>query len=160
MIRYCAHCEKEFDVNIKSMEQLEDIRCPFCDRHVDKNSRPPQNKSENEAAESFVGRLYYKFLRFRFLLYPVCGVIGVGAYLLQLNTLLYTLTLITMLIFLTQYRLSSYRMLWPIAGAACGYYFFRNTEAVCAGIMAAWIVRHIWRLLWLHVIVKLINIGR
>lgn len=160
MIRYCTQCKKEIDIPIKSMDELENLRCPECGAHVDKNSRPPQNNRENEQMEGFIGKLYYTFLRIRFILYPICGIIGIGAFMLHLNTLLYAMTLFTMLVFLAQFRLTSYRMLWPIAGAACGYYFLRSTEGACAGIMGAWIVRHIWRLIWLNIVVKLIRVGR
>ena len=160
MIRYCTKCQKEFDITIKSMDELENLQCPYCHEKVDKNSRTPQNKAENEWAEGFVGKLYHTFLRLRFYLYPVLGGIGLATFFLHAYVLLYVLTLITLLVFLSQFGLGSRRMLWPIAGAMCGYYVFRSPEGVCAGIMASWLVRYVVRTIWFEIIVKLIRIGQ
>lgn len=160
LIRYCTRCQKEFDVAIKSMDELEDLHCPYCQAKVDKNSRPPVSQKENEEMGNWIGRMYYLLLRFRFVIYPICGAVGCVAYVLKWNTILYAMTLFTMCIFLLTRMMTSFAVLWPIGGAIIGYVTIRTPEGAYLGIMVAWLLRHIWRLLWINVIVKLIQIGR
>lgn len=161
MIRYCQRCKKDFDFNIKSMTELDNLICPQCGQKIDKNSRHPVDRAGTERVEQQIGQAIYSVMRILFFIQIIIAVTGMVAFCLHLYTAVYILTGITVLMFLSRFGRSMYCNAWTflamVAGAGIAYKFYETTEGACFGVLAGfaiyWIViytiiRWIWRMFW------------
>lgn len=160
LTRYCRNCKKQYNFDIKDMKELENLICPVCGHKIDKNSRTGNNPSDGEVPAEFVGKAYYFFIRFFFLFFPLCGLIGVIAFFMQLKMLLYVTSCVGILVYIIRYGKSSKQLTWPILGVLlCGIYF-RTVDGVCLGIAASFIVRYVYQRIILKIFAILVRAGR
>lgn len=147
MIRYCTKCEKEYDFPIKSMGDMDHLICPVCGEKVDRESRKPRDLVREEKTEIAIGRTIMAFLNFWFYLYLICGIVGIVAFLLKWDVLLYLVTAVSVFLFFKpsgRYRNSFFQStLWLAAGAGAGFFFFRSVQGACFGVEVSLVIRHI-----------------
>lgn len=161
MNRYCTKCNKEYDFKIVSMDELDNLKCPVCGSKIDKNSRKPRDIEAETKVEETIGEGFYMIFKFAYFFYLICGVIGVAAYFLGLDKLLFADTVICLVTYLMRYgRSYDYRgldMMWIVGGAGIGYYYFRTVQGACLGIMVGLILRHIVKTIIYRLLSKFIH---
>lgn len=161
MIRYCQNCQKDFDFNIKSTTDLDNLICPECGKKIPANSRhKPQSAAETELA---IGGAFQGLYALSYHFYFFVSVVGIVAYFLNANSLLYTMAIINLTVFLFQLLFG--RLLFRTGliliplGAALGYYFLNGFAGAVLGIHVVFVVRHLIRNVFWAFIAKLIKVG-
>lgn len=163
MKRYCANCQKDFDFPIKSMKDLDNLICPECGSKIDKDSRnPAENVSaESEKTEEAIGRTLALFVNINYFFFITLSLVSVAAYFLKMDKLLYTMTAISLGVFLIQlfFRSLSFPtgILFLPIGAAAGYFIQKSIQGACLGIAIVFIIRHLIRGVIFRLIGKLIS---
>lgn len=165
MKRYCTNCQKEFDFTIKSMQDMDSLVCPVCGSKVDKDSRAPEYKEvsvgTNRTANA-IGNAVSCLFTLNYMFYISVSIVAVVAYYFNLDKLLYTMTGISLGLFLIQFFTGSYTfrsgiIFLPI-GAAAGYYLLKSIRGACFGIAIVFILRHLIRDLIIRLVIKLLEL--
>lgn len=163
MNRYCTNCKKEYDFPIKSMIDLDNLVCPVCHAHIDKNSRKPVDQYETTRTEAAIGRGFASIFRFFYLFYLICAIASLLAFIFRVDSLLYTLTAIALGTYIIQlfFRITNFRsgIIFLPLGAAAGFFIFKSPQGICLGIMMIFMIRHLIRDLFWKLISKLIRLG-
>ena len=158
MYRYCKSCQKEFEVQIKKMEDIEIIHCPYCGKLVDKNSKKPNPNPGEMTAEKAATNVFIWLAKLRWIIYPIFSVVGIAFFFLKLSIPLYIVTGISLLYFTYQHR-KSFIMLLPLGCAGTGYYFLKTYEGACLGVAISWAIWHLIRIIKWAIVSKLIEVG-
>ena len=162
MIRYCSNCDKEVDFTIRSLEDLDNLVCPECGCHVDKNSRKPDVAKGTERTESAIGKAFVLLSRIIYYFYVTLSVFAVVAYYFHWDGLLFVLTGVILLFFILQ-RLCGLPtfvtgLFFIPVGAVLGYLLFKGTRGMCLGIALVFVTRHlVWAFVF-FVLGKLFNL--
>ena len=162
MKRYCEKCQKEFEFNINSMKDLDNLVCPECGSKIDKESRRPVDP-RIEQNEEKIGRMMFGILGFNYMFFVVFAAIGVVAYYLGLDPVLYFTTAVNLIIYLSHIAGGSRNfrsgLVFIPVGAAVLYYFYRTPQSACLGVQVVFIIRHIIRDVLYTSIIKLARWG-
>lgn len=162
MNRYCPNCQKEFDFTIRSIEDLNHLVCPECGSRIDQNSRKPSEADASENTERAIGGLFAVVFRISYIFFALLSAIGIAAYLLHLEKLLYATTGICLAVFLLQLlmHLCTFKtgILFLPVGAAAGFLLLKSAEGACLGISAVFIIRHFLWELFSHLFGKLLHL--
>ena len=165
MKRYCTNCQKEFDFTIKSMEDMNSLVCPVCGSKVDKNSRSPEYKEVSAGSDRIanaIGNTVSCLFTLNYMFYISVSIIAVVAYYFNLDKLLYTMTGISLGLFLIQFFNGSYAfrsgIIFLPLGAAAGYYLLKSIRGACFGIAIVFILRHLIRDLVVRLVIKLLTL--
>lgn len=161
MVRFCPNCQKDFDFNIKSTTDLDNLICPDCGGKIPANSRhKPQSA---EATEVAIGGAFQGLYGISYHFYFVMSVIGIVAYFLNAYSLLYAMVIINMAVFVLQLLFGDllFRtgLIFIPLGAALGYYFLQGLPGGALGILLAFAIRHLIRNVFWAFISKLIQAG-
>lgn|GEM_PF-957935 len=165
MKRYCTNCQKEFDFTIKSMQDMESLVCPVCGSKVDKDSRAPEYKEvsagSNRTANA-IGNAVSCLFTLNYMFYISVSIVAVVAYYFNLDKLLYTMTGISLGLFLIQFFTGSHTfrsgIIFLPLGAAAGYYLLKSIRGACFGIAIVFILRHLIRDLIIRLVIKLLEL--
>lgn len=168
MIRYCSNCKKGTDFPIKSMTDLDNLICPECGSKVDKNSRTPIDKplvEDAAQAETLISAVFYYLYRIRYFFFLAFSITGIVAYFTGLDKLLYTVTAISVGVYVIGLMLGRIVFLSGIAfipmGAALGYYLVSSSlDGICLGIMIVFAIRHMFKAFFYKFIHWLSRLGR
>ena len=158
MYRFCKTCNKEFEVQIKRMEDVEIIHCPYCGKLVDKNSKKPTVQPGEITAEEAATSVFIWLAKLRWIIYPIFAGLGILFYFLKLTMPLYIVTAISLLYFFYQHG-KTFITILPIGCAAIGYYYFKTYEGACLGVAISWVIWHIIRIIKWFIVSKLIEVG-
>lgn len=161
--RYCSNCNTEQTFNIMSMEDLNNLVCPSCGAVVDKNSKSPEFKKNEERMYNNLGSAAGGIFSFFYIFYVVCALVGIIGYILKINTLLYVMTGISLVAYILQWMIgtvifTSGLIFLPI-GAIVGFIVFKGVAGACLGMMIVFAVRHVMRDIFFAFIAWLIKIG-
>ncbi len=165
MNRYCTICKKEFDFPIKSMTDLDNLVCPQCHNHIDKNSRKPVDNSGTEKTETAIGNAFAAFCSFLYLFYLCVSIAGVVGFVLKIYSLEYWCTGICLAAYFLQilFRYNTFQsgLIFLPLGAVAGYFLFENLRipGACFGVLAVFILRHLIRDIIWALLRKLIKLG-
>ena len=159
--RYCTNCEKNYDFEIKSPNDLNVLFCPVCGAHVDKESRNPGPKREAEMAEAQIGGFFATVMRIMYLFFFVMSAVGIAAFFLKLYTVLYVVSAIVLVIYLIQIftGTSNFKLgllLVPLGGVIA-FLITRSIPGIFLGMMIVFFLRHLIRDMIYRLIFKLIN---
>ncbi|MBQ9233367.1 MAG: hypothetical protein IJ167_04940, partial [Lachnospiraceae bacterium] len=102
MLRYCTNCRKEYDFNIKSMEDLDNLVCPECGSKIDKNSRKPVDSGAN-SAEKAAANVVSGYFTIRYYIHFVLAITGLIGYFTGHLNLLYIMTSLCVIIYIVQF---------------------------------------------------------
>lgn len=148
MKRYCTKCEKEFDFNIRSVTDLDNLVCPECGEKIGKESRKPRDPNADNLEET-IGRGFAAIFRFAYIFYMVLGSIGVVSFILHEYYILYPVTLIALVCVLLQVFTGTFvfqaGMIFLPVGAVVGYLIFNSVEGMLFGIDCVFVIRHLIR---------------
>lgn len=165
MKRYCTNCQKEFDFTIKSMDDMNSLVCPVCGSKVDKDSRAPELKKVSDGTDKTVdaiGKTLSCLMTLNYMFYISISIVAVVAYYFNLDKLLYTMTGISLGMFLIQLfsRSLGFRsgIIFLPLGAAAGYYLLKSPRGACFGIAIVFILRHLIRDIILTIIIKILDL--
>ncbi len=164
MLRYCPYCEKDYDFSPLSVSGKDDLICPECGNIIDKNSRHPANTDEGtKHTEEGIGRIFAGLYNLFFIFYMLMAIIGVIAFVSGMKTLLFTVTVISLAVFIIQLItgtliFTSGIFFLPV-GAVIGYLIFKSIPGACLGIHIVFLIRHILRDIIFRLLGKLINAG-
>jgi len=165
LIRYCTNCRKEFDFTIKSLEDLENLTCPECGAKVDKNSRAPAYDAVSKGSdkmENAIGSTFSFLARLNYIFYIAISVVAVIAYYFNMDKLLYTMTGISLGMFLIQLLTNSLTfrsgLIFLPIGAAAGYYLLKSPRGACFGIAIVFILRHLIRDILITLFLKFLQL--
>lgn len=163
MLRYCINCQKDFEFAPLDVSGGKTLICPECGNVIDNNSRHPVNKEELEQGEETVGRIMYRLMRLSYIFYMLLAVMGVIFYVLHLDKPLYTVTAVALIAFLIQLITRTLNFTSGIvflpAGAALGYWLFKDFAGACLGIHIVFLIRHIIRDILYELLFKFIRMG-
>ena len=162
MKRYCTKCEKEFDFEIKSKEDLEHLYCPQCGEKIDANSRKPVDP-QIEENEQTIGNVMLYIFKFMYVFYMFMSILGIIGFIFKIDILLYETTIICLIVFIAQIltkheTFETGKVFLPLA-AILGYLIFEDLRGICLGILIVFFVRHIIRDLIFGVIWKAIRMA-
>ena len=158
MYRYCQACQKEFEVQIKKMEDVEIIHCPYCGKLVDKNSKKPTVQPGELTAEKAATNVFIWLAKLHWIIYPIFSALGILFFFLNLSMPLYVVTGLSLLYFFYQHG-KSFIMILPIGCAAVAYYYFKTYEGACFGVAVSWAIWHLIRIIKWAIVSKLIEEG-
>lgn len=158
MYRFCPTCQKEFEVQIKKMEDVEIIHCPYCGKLVDKNSKKPTVQPGELTAEKAATNVFIWLAKLRWIIYPIFSALGILFFFLKLSMPLYIVTGLSLLYFFYQHG-KSFIMILPIGSAAVAYYYFKTYEGACFGVAVSWAIWHLIRIIKWAIVSKLIEVG-
>lgn len=160
MLRYCGTCRKEYDFKVTSMKDMDNLVCPVCGDRVDKNSKAPARPDPDKAGET-VGNIAAGFLYIIYVFYFVCAIVGLLAYVLKEDRILYFVTALSVGMFFLSILMGRLRFITGFillpAGAAAGFAAFGGLRGACAGMMLIFFVRFIIKDLILSLFWKLIS---
>lgn len=165
MNRYCTNCQKEYDFKITSMEDLDNLVCPVCGNKIDKNSRKPVETGKNgKTAESTIGNVVGGYFTIKYYLHFVLALIGLIAFFLHMNGLLYFMASACVITWLSQFlfgRISFLSgLLFIPLGAIIGAVVIKGLlRGICLGIVVVFILRHLIRGFNYFILAKLIKLG-
>ena len=165
MNRYCVNCQKEYDFKIKSMEDLDNLVCPVCGAKIDKNSRKPAATGKNgKTAEGTIGNVVGGYFTIKYYFHFVLAVIGLIAFFLHLNGLLYFMAFACLLTWLSQFLFGivsflSGLLFIPIGAIIGAVLIGELLRGICLGIVVVFIIRHIVRGFLYFVLAKLVKLG-
>jgi len=157
MIRYCPDCQKEFEVDIKKMEDIEIIHCKYCGRLVDKNSKKPIDPNEL-TAEKAATNVFIALAKLHWIIDLIFCALGILFYFLNLPVPLYVVTVISLLYFWYHSEKSVF-MAIPAAFAVGFYRYTRTIEGACLGVAVSWALWHFFRFIKWLIVSKLIEVG-
>lgn len=166
MIRYCGKCKKGFEFTIKNMSDMDNLICPQCGSHINKDSRTmPGQKREEDQAEAIVGGLFYYIFKFRYYFFALMAAIGVVAYFVSLYKLMVVMTgiCIVALCFRTLSGRSSVAVNMGILGAGiafCWYFIDKSFNGICLGILFGFLIRFIIKDILYTLLFRLITASR
>ena len=160
MKRYCSNCEIEFDFNVKSKEDLENLYCPECGKKIDANSRKPIDPKIEENEET-IGNVMFGIFKFMYIFYLLMSLLGIIGYIFKIDILLYETTIICLVAFFAQIltkheTFKTGRIIIPIA-VVLGYFINRDIRDVCLAILLVFLIRHILRDILFGTIWKIIR---
>lgn len=165
MVRYCTNCNTGTDFPIKSMTDLDNLICPKCGSKVDKNSRSPENKTEEpDQAAEIAGGFFYLLYKIRYYFFFVVALIGIGAYFLKIYKLMFVVTVINLAIFyirLLFYRFGGlFGFVFIPLGAFLGYTLAGgDINGICLGVLIVFAIRHMFKAFLARLFGKLIQVG-
>ncbi len=160
MKRYCANCQKEFEFNIRSAKDLENLTCPECGAVIDKNSRKPVNQKEAESAANAIGNAFGILAYIGYIFYFVAAFAGIYSYIKGWDSVLYVLALLVTVVYFFQYRNSEWGIIWYALFGGAGYIMGHGLRGSCLGIMIFLIVRHLLRRVFISLIMKLVSASK
>ena len=161
MLRYCTHCQKDFDFSPAVVSRHEPLICPECGSVVGYNSKNPARIRETEKADEAIAGILAAFLHMAWIFYMFTGVLGIAGFFLKQNMLLYTATVISLSVFAIQLVtgtliFTSGILFLPI-GVFFGYLHYGSLEGACLGIHLVFVIRHLIRDLCYMLLTKLIR---
>ncbi len=165
MNRYCANCQKEYDFKIKSMDDLDKLICPVCGAKIDKNSRKPDPVGKNgKTADETIGNVVGGYFTIKYYLHFVLAIIGLIAFFLHMNGLLYFMASACVITWLSQFlfgRISFLSgFLFIPLGAIIGAVVIKGLfRGICLGVVVVFILRHLIRGFNYFILAKLIKLG-
>ena len=149
MNRYCPKCQKEFDFQIRSSSDLDNLVCPECGGKIDRNSRKPFDSSSRDKTETAIGMAFFTLTRINYFFFSAVSAIGIVAFFLHWDKALYITTGICLALFLFQlikgtlfFRTGPFFI--PL-GAVAGYFLFKSIRGACLGVCIVFVARN---LLW------------
>lgn len=155
MVRYCSSCDTSIDFTIESMEQLDNLVCPNCGAHVDKNAKSPKQiayKQESDEQEEKTGRILMNIFYLPYILYVFFAIFGIAFYFLNWDKALIVATVIGVLSCFARRVYTTMCATIIIISAGFGYYFYRDISitclCVCIGLIVIFIIRRIIARLW------------
>lgn len=158
MYRYCPKCKKNYDFDIKSMDQLDSLVCPICGSKIDKNSRQPHDYVAEAKMERAIGRGINNLMWLGFTIYVILGTVGIILFLFDFDIALYILTAITIPTFLVKYARGSYfidsAIPYLVLGGILGFMLFWSLDGICFGLMVGMIMRQVVRYLIMRLLFK------
>ena len=164
MLRYCIHCQKDFEFSPAAVSRGETLICPECGHVVGYNSNNPVRLRETEKADEVIGGIFVFFLRMAWIFYMLMGILGIAGFFFKLNMLLYAVTAISLSAFLVQILTGNLvftsGIIFLPAGALLGYLHYRSPEGACLGIHLVFVIRHLIRDLLFMLLTKLIRMTR
>lgn len=141
MLRYCPSCDKDFDFPVKSNADLENLVCPECGRHIDKNSRRPHDYAADAAREVAIGKTIVGVILFLHILYFVFASLGIPAFYLHWDVCLYILAVAAAGLYMTIGDRSLISSKWGfiavIMMAGLMAYKYKSIQGACFGICIA-----------------------
>lgn len=163
MKRFCTNCQKEFEFNINSMKDLDNLVCPECGNKIDRESRRPVDPTIEQTEEN-IGRAMMAIVGFNYMFYLVFAVVGVCAYYFKCYPVLYFTTGVNLFCYLSGLArgraLFKSGVLFIPLGAALAYYIYGTPESACLGVQVVFMIRHMIRDLLYTSIIKLARWGR
>ena len=158
MRRYCANCKKEFEFTVKSIHDMDNLKCPECGSDISKLSMKPDDTPENKKAETRIGRALAVLFRLSYIFYMVVAAVGIASYFLKYDTVLYVCAGIDILVYILQWLMGygNFRAGWILipAGAVAGYLIFKTVQGAAMCVLAVFFIRHlirdiIYRIIWM-----------
>ncbi len=141
----------------------DDLVCPECGRIIDKNSRHPVDHREYQRFEEQVGHFFETMVRIAYLFYITLAVIGIAAYFLHYEKVLYVTTGIALLAFIIQLITGTLRFRWGVvflpAGGVAGFFLLGGLDGICIGVLAVFLIRHVVRDIFFALVSWLISLG-
>lgn len=159
MLRYCPNCKKDYNINVKSMAEMEQMVCPVCGEKVEKVSKNPEHVGAEDGMENHLGETMYKLIYLSIIFYFCCGVISVVAFVLHWDKVLYTVTAVSVIGYFLQYFNTEWGIIWMTIGAIAGYFILHSVQGACLGVEVLLIVRHIIRRLIIRFFVWIGRLG-
>lgn len=160
MIRYCNHCEKEFDFKIKSMKELENLTCPKCGQKVEKESRKPVDEESKEGVANAISSAYGWMIYAIYSCMFVFSIVGIYAYLRNKDGLLYIASLLMILVGLFWYGSFLLCGVFLALGTGIGFLIFHTLKGACFGLLIGSIVWQLVRFCFQRFLGALIHAGR
>lgn len=146
MLRYCGNCNEEYDFNIKSVKDMDNLVCPVCGMKVDRNSKAPQRSDPDRTSDS-IGNAVSGILYIAYIFYFACSIIGLAAYIAGEDKLLYSVTALCLILFFLGLLAGRLRFITGFiilpAAAAAGYAALEGLRGACAAVMIVFFVRFI-----------------
>ena len=163
MKRYCTKCKEDFEFDIKSMKDLDNLYCPKCGEKIDMESRHPTDPSIARNEET-LGKVMMHLTQFAYMFYLIMAAIGIIGFGFRIYTLVYSTTFICLFVFIMQiiYRFETFptgKFLLPL-GALVGFLIFKTLSGICVGILFVFLIRHIIRDIFLGLVWKLVQSSR
>lgn len=158
MLRYCTNCNKNVDIQVKSTIELDHLVCPICGSSIDKNSKARSAHSSDQT-EQLIGKAVGVYMYFIYFVFLVCAIVGVVAYCMGYNLLLYVVTGFTVCFYLLRYGNHELGIIWLPISAVAGFAIWKSMAGLCLGLMIGLIIRHVIRRLLWGLIAKLIHVG-
>ena len=161
MKRYCKKCQCEYDFQIKSMTDLDNLICPVCGNKIDKESRAPR---EIDQAEQIIasGLSWYYTARYYFFMF--FAILGIALYFLEIEKGVYAVTRIWLVTYLLRnrrfFRSFSVCIACMVASSALSYkYIDRSLQGICLGILVVFAIRHMLKAFGYKLLAKFIRLG-
>lgn len=145
MIRYCNQCQKEYDFKISSVKDLENLTCPECGRLIPKDSRRPADNLPGEGTGAVIGKAYSGAIQFAFVMFLLCEMVGLVAFLLKWNVVLYVGTAMGCVAYVFIYGWLN--VIYIILGGFLGLFVWRSLPGICLGILVVMFVRRVCSLI-------------
>lgn len=162
MKRFCTNCQKEFEFNINSMKDLDNLVCPECGGKIGAESRRPVDPRIEQNEEN-IGRIMCAVVGFNYMFFLFFALIGIIAYFFDAYTVLYVTTAINLFAYLSHAFRGSTMFKSGIffipLGAAVFYYVFKTPQSACLGVQAVFLIRHLLRDLLYTSIIKIARWG-
>jgi len=162
MLRYCINCKEDFDFAPTAVSGKADLICPKCQCIIPKNSRKPVN-NDVPTAEDTLGGAFAGLLHIAYMFYITLSIIGIIAFFLKSDLLLYTCTLIALIAYIIQFLTGTTAFTLGIAfipaGAIAGYLILQSPQGAALGILIVFCIRHLIRDFFFYLIEKLISLG-
>lgn len=163
MKKYCTKCKQSFDFQIKRMSDLDNLVCPVCNSRIDKDSNPPVDNTYSDKTVNAIGNTFRVFATINYFFFVTLAIVGIAAFFLKLDRLLFVMTGICVVTFLIQTaaRICTFRsgLIFLPIGAVAGYLIFRTIQGTCLGVLAVFLIRHLLRDLLFSLIGKLIGLA-
>ena len=148
------------------MADLENLVCPECMAHIDKNSVKPPDTAEQDRVTQNIGKIFFVVSRVFYVFYALLSLLGIASYFLGWDKILFIMTGICLGVFviqlLTKTTSFSTGIIFLPIGAAAGYFLFKSIQGACLGLCAVFVIRHlIWRFFFFIIrkLISLINKG-
>ena len=138
MLRYCTYCKKDYDFPPLAVSGKEDLICPACGRVIDKNSRHPVDRTQDDKIETSIGNAVASVWHMAYMFYIFFAVIGIVGFIFRLDYVLYIATSIVILAYIIQLCtgtliFTSGLIFIPVASVA-GYFIFGSINGALLGI--------------------------
>ncbi len=145
MFRYCKQCQKEYDFKISSVKDLENLTFPECGSPIPKDSRRPSDNLSGEGTEAVIGKAYSGAIRFAFVMFLICEMVGLVAFFFKWNVVLYVGTAMGGVAYVFIYGWLN--VIYIILGGFLGLFIWNSLPGICLGILVVMFVRRVLSLI-------------
>ena len=163
MKRYCPNCRKEFDFTIKSMSDLDNLVCPECNAHIDRNSTKPIDSSDREHTEEAIEKTFRMLSRINYVFFAAISLFAIASYFLNWDMALYISSGICLGVFLIQLITGTCTFTTGLfflpAGGVAGYFIFKSIRGIFLGTSIVFVVRHMLWNFFFWLMRKFIRLG-